>query len=116
MQSLGPPVAYLALAEGTPVFDRNGQQLGVVDHVLADADLDIFHGLIIHTRPLSGRRLYADADQIAELHERGVVLAVEQGDLHEPSADSGSPRTDGREETPLQKRIRRAWDWITAHL
>ncbi|MDT4946193.1 MAG: hypothetical protein QOH14_2926 [Pseudonocardiales bacterium] len=57
MQDLGPPVAYLALADGTPVFDRDGRRVGVVEHVLADLDLDIFHGLIVHTTPLPGRHL-----------------------------------------------------------
>jgi uncharacterized protein YrrD len=116
MQDLGPPVAYLALADGTPVFDRDGRRVGVVEHVLADLDLDIFHGLIVHTTPLPGRHLYADADQIAELHERGVLLAVERGDLHEPSATSAQRPAEGQEETPLDARIRRAWDWISAHL
>ena len=51
MRDLGPPVAYLTLADGTPVYDRNGRRVGVVEHVLADPDLDIFHGLIIHTKP-----------------------------------------------------------------
>lgn len=115
MPDLGPPVAYLALADGTPVYDRNGRPVGVVEHVLADTDLDIFHGLVIHTKPLPGRHLYADADQISELHERGVLLAVDEGDLHEPSESSRRPR-DSREETPLEARIRHAWDWISSHL
>jgi hypothetical protein len=116
MQDLGPPVAYLALTDGTPVFDRNDQRVGVVEHVLADPDLDIFHGLIVHTEPLPGRHLYADADQIADMRERGVVLAVEQGDLHEPSEPSTRPSGEGDEDVPLEARLRRAWDWISAHL
>jgi uncharacterized protein YrrD len=115
MDDLGPPVAYSGLADGTPVFDRNGQRIGVVEHVLADTALDIFHGVIAHTHPLPGRHLYADADQIAELHERGVVLAVDESQLHEP--DETSPRTqdDAHPETSLEARIRHAWDWIRAH-
>jgi hypothetical protein len=116
MEDLGPPVAYSALNDGTPVYDRSGRRVGVVEHVLAELDLDIFHGLIIHTKPLPGRHLYADADQVAELHERGVVLAVDEGELHEPSAPS-TPRTGGdRDETPLEARVRRAWDWISGRL
>jgi uncharacterized protein YrrD len=115
MQDLGPPVAYLALTDGTPVYDRTGRLVGVVEHVLADFDLDIFHGLIIHTKPLPGRHLYADADQIAQLHERGVVLAVAEDDLHEPSASSTGPPAKGRGETPLETGMRRAWDWISGH-
>jgi uncharacterized protein YrrD len=116
MQDLGPPIAYSALADGTPVFDRNGRQIGVVEHVLADFDLDIFHGVIVHTKPLPGRHVYADADQIAELHERGVVLAVEEDTLHEPSEPAAGRENQGRDEAPLETRIRRAWDWISRHL
>lgn len=116
MQDLGPPVAYSALTDGTPVYDRNGERVGVVEHVLADLDLDIFHGLIVHTKPLPGRHLYADADQIAELRERGVVLAVDEGELQEPSAPSTRTPEKSREETPLEARVRRAWDWISGRL
>ena len=116
MEDLGPLVAYTALSDGTPVYDRSGRNVGVVEHVLAELDLDIFHGLVIHTKPLPGRHLYADADQVAELHERGVVLAVDEGDLHEPSAPSTRPSAEGRQETPLEARMRRAWDWISSHL
>jgi uncharacterized protein YrrD len=116
MQDLGPPVAYSALHDGTPVYDRNGRRVGVVEHVLAELDLDIFHGLIVHTKPLPGRHLYADADQVAELHERGVVLAVDEGELHEPSAPSTPTPAGAREETPLEARVRRAWDWISGRL
>jgi hypothetical protein len=78
--------------------------------------MDIFHGLIVHTAPLPGRHLFADADQIAELRDRGVVLAVERDELHEPNeprpargTSDGTP-VDG----PLQARLRRAWDWLTS--
>jgi hypothetical protein len=30
MDDLGPPIAYLELADETPVYDRNGQRVGVV--------------------------------------------------------------------------------------
>lgn len=43
-EALGPPIAYLALEEGTPVYDRRGERLGVVDHIMADEVHDIFEG------------------------------------------------------------------------
>jgi uncharacterized protein YrrD len=84
VDDLGPPIAYTVLEEGTPVYDRNGKCIGVVDDVLADLQLDIFEGVTVHTRPLPGRHLFADVEQITELRERGVLLAVERDDLHEP--------------------------------
>jgi hypothetical protein len=112
VEDLGPPIAYTVLEEGTPVYDRNGERIGVVDHVLADMQLDIFEGVTVHTLPLPGRHLFADVEQIAELHERGVLLAVERDQLHEPPDRSPGNRTDGddRVESPLEARLRRAWD------
>ena len=49
---LGRPVAYLALKDGIPVYDRTCQRIGVVEHVVADEPTDIFEGLIVHTLPL----------------------------------------------------------------
>ena len=110
---LGPPVAYLGLREGTPVYDRRGERIGVVEHVLADEPMDIFLGLIVHTHPVPGRHLYADADQIGQMRERGVVLVVGREALHEPSG----PRPNAPDDTPLDgtlpARLRRAWDWLT---
>src|ERR1700754_1028714 len=44
------PVSYLTLSAGTPVRTRDGTDVGVVDHVLADAEADIFDGLVIDAR------------------------------------------------------------------
>jgi hypothetical protein len=88
VEDLGPPIAHLALEEGTPVYDRSGERLGVVDRVVTDRDGDIFEGVIIHTLPLPGRHLYANHDQIAELRERGVLLSVHRDALHELSSPS----------------------------
>jgi hypothetical protein len=51
---LGRPIAYLALSEGTPVLDREDRRIGVVDHVVADVDLDLFYGVVVHTHPHPG--------------------------------------------------------------
>jgi uncharacterized protein YrrD len=114
MQDLGPPVAYVALEEGTPVYDRGGKRIGVVDHVLADMQLDIFEGVIVHTLPLPGRHLFADVDQIADLHERGVVLSAQRDELHEPPDEAAKRRRSDEDtpESPLEARLRRAWDWL----
>jgi hypothetical protein len=106
---LGAQIAYLALKDGTPVYDRDGNRVGVVERVMAVGG--IFEGVIVHTYPLPGRHLYADPDQVAEIRERGVLLSVSQDELHDPRKESarrpgGSPRT-------LEAQIRRAFDWIS---
>lgn len=113
LEALGPPVAHLALTDGTPVYDRSGARVGVVEHVMDESR--IFEGIIIHTYPLPGRHLYADVNQVDEIHQRGVVLSVERADLHDPRIESARRHWDEPEKT-LELRLRRALDWITAHL
>ncbi len=115
VEDLGAPIAYLALEEGTPVFDRRRERVGVVEHVLADLAKDIFDGVIVHTRPLPGRHLFADAEQIAELHERGVLLSIERDALYEPHERPAVVEAQPGDavESQLQARLRRAWDWIS---
>jgi hypothetical protein len=68
---------------------------------------------VIHTLPLPGRHLYADHEQIAELRERGVVLSVDARDLHELTPQRRRDRGAGdAPESPLEARLRHAWDWL----
>jgi uncharacterized protein YrrD len=110
MDDLGPQIAWRGLEEGTPVYDRGGDRIGVVEHVQAPAD--IFEGIIVHTRPLPGRHVFADHGQIAEIHERGVLLSVERDELSEP--EESPRRRQGRRtlEPGWEARLRRAWDWL----
>jgi hypothetical protein len=108
-QDLGDLVAYTAIVEGTPVYDYEGRRVGVVEHVMEVGG--IFEGVIVHTHPLPGRHLYADADQIAEIRERGVVLSVTKQELHAPERRSRRGRA-GVGESSLEARLRRAWDWL----
>jgi hypothetical protein len=106
LHDLGPVVAWRALVEGTPVYDRDGRLVGVVEEALAPGE--IFEGILIHTRPLPGRHVVADHDQIAAIRERGVVLTAARAELRPP----GGPRPRRREtlEPGWQARLRRAWD------
>jgi sporulation protein YlmC with PRC-barrel domain len=83
---LGDPVSYLGLEEGTPVFASDGHELGRVGRVVADADADIFEGLIVEGE---GGARFADADDVVlAMHERGVVLAVDSAAARElPTPD-----------------------------
>jgi hypothetical protein len=97
-EDLGAPRSYLVLSPGTRVWDRSGDPAGTVEHVLADEQQDIFHGLILKTP--DGNR-FASSDQVDGIFERGVIVAKPARDLAEPSdsAADGSP-------------LRRAWDWL----
>jgi hypothetical protein len=110
--ALGPPVAYFTVKDGTPVYDRSGARVGVVEHVMEEGG--IFEGINIHTYPLPGRHLYVPAKQVDEIHQRGVVLSVERADLNDPWIEYVR-RHRGEPEKTLERRLRRALDWVTAH-
>src|SRR3712207_88473 len=115
----GAPISYMVLEEGTPVFTRDGERVGEVKRVLADAGVDIFDGLIITTS--EGDR-FADAPLADELYERAVVLGLDAsqvGHLPDPSPSAPAIRVtpdDVADPAPgddLRDRLRRAWDLIS---
>lgn len=115
MPELGSPTSYLTLEQGVDVYDRAGERIGSVDHVLADPTVDVFDGLVVDTRALLGGHRFADADQIEALYERGVVLKCTREELHDPSANppAVAATPDDTAESELHARLRRAWDWIS---
>lgn len=102
-EDLGAPQSFLVLADGTPVYDRAGDRVGTVAHVLAGDQEDIFHGLVVKTG--DGHR-YAAADQVDGIYAHGVIVAVPAGRLPEPSEDAAG------ENDSLGDGLRRAWKWL----
>jgi hypothetical protein len=115
---LGDPTSYLELPRGVPVLTAGGEQIGQVDHVLADADADIFDGLIVDTRSGPGGHRFADAEQVERLFTGGVVLTVGSVDeLPAPSENPAVLETDADDTAPdhLGDKLRRAWHWISGN-
>jgi uncharacterized protein YrrD len=118
---LGSPASYLTLAAGIPVYSRDGQRLGEVEHVLCEPEKDIFDGLVFDASPLPGGHRFVDAPDVDEIYERGVVLTLDAGSaaerLHQPDANpatmSASP--DDVTESELERKLRRAWDLISGN-
>lgn len=115
MADHGAPIAYMTLAEGTPVYASGGEQVGTVHRVLADEGADIFDGLILDTD--EGER-FADAPAVGDLFERAAFLtltAAQARHLHEPDANPAVVQADvdDPEEPDLRDRLRRAWDLIS---
>lgn len=112
----GAPIAYMVLAEGTPVRTSDGEDAGRVKHVLADTAADVFDGLVIDTA--DGDR-FVDADQVGDIFERLVVLAVDAEQaraLPEHSPSPGVMRVSpddlgGDDRGPA----RRAWDRLSGN-
>jgi hypothetical protein len=117
---LGDPTSYLALEEGTPVYASGGEKAGTVTHVLAAPDEDIFDGLVIANRPGPGAHRFVDASQVASIHERGVLLALDAGQaesLPEPTENPAELAAGPEETVPdrLHDKLKRAWDLISGN-
>jgi uncharacterized protein YrrD len=116
---LGSPASYLTLAEGTPVYSSDGRELGRVEHLLADPEIDIFDGIVVRRRGPKGGHRFIDADQVDEIFERGVLLELSYEEAVSvlpnpglnPAAMGVNPGDD--EAGELQRKLRRAWDLIS---
>jgi hypothetical protein len=79
-------ISYQALRKGVPVRAVGGEAVGTVEHVLQVPQLDVFDGIVIRT---AGGLRFADADQVADITDRYVVLnlAIEDAErLQRPQA------------------------------
>jgi uncharacterized protein YrrD len=120
MKDLGQPSSYLALEPGAPVYSRDGEELGKVEHVLRDADADIFDGLVLGTGVLPGGHRFIDGDHVEEVYERGVRLKLDRAAAEaapEPSENPAVVAADPDEtaKSDLQRKLRRAWDLISGN-
>jgi hypothetical protein len=117
---LGEPVSYLVLEPGADVYSADGERVGAVEHVLADEENDIFDGIVIDTEPGPGGLRFADAPDVAQIRDKGVVLglvAAEVENLPKPEPNPAVMEQHGDEDTesPLQAKLRRAWDLISGN-
>jgi uncharacterized protein YrrD len=107
-EDVGAPISYLVLANGTPVYDRAGDRVGTVEHVLSDDREDVFHGLVLRTDDDHGHR-YAPADEVDGIYSKAVIVAKPAAQLPEPSAD---PAAASVADKSLTEQLKRAWDWV----
>jgi len=120
MPDLGDPTSYLELEQGVAVHSSDGERIGVVEHVLADADSDIFDGLIVDARLGPGGHRFADASLVEALYERGAVLALDAAAcerLPEPSESPGVMAADPDDTAPddLGDKLKRAWNVLSGN-
>jgi hypothetical protein len=115
----GQRIAYTALADGTPVVTRDGLLIGTVKRVLADFDDDIFDGLILKTADGDG---FVDADHIADIYERAVVLSLSDEEArHLPEPEPAPAVVEVEPEDTVKRtaaerlgqEIREAWNRIS---
>ncbi|MFI5028239.1 MAG: hypothetical protein ACHQCF_04555 [Solirubrobacterales bacterium] len=80
----GDAIHYMAVAPGTPVYGREGVEVGMVREMLDNRRENIFDGVIFKGR--DGKLRFADAPEVARTAERGVtlVLSAEEADQLDP--------------------------------
>jgi hypothetical protein len=66
-------ISYQALGKGVPVRASDGEEIGKVEHVLEVPELDVFDGIVLTT---AGGLRFADADQVADITDRYVLLNI----------------------------------------
>jgi hypothetical protein len=117
-ENLGQPSSYLVLEEGAPVYSCDGEKIGEVEHILRDLQSDIFDGLVIDTSVLPGGHRFADAEQVEEIFEGGVLLRVDRKGaeaLPEPGENPAVMDANPGDEpdSAAESRLKRAWELIS---
>jgi uncharacterized protein YrrD len=116
----GEPTSYLVLNPGTPVYSSDGEAIGKVTHVLAAEDEDVFDGIVIGEHIFGEEHRFADADDVQEIFEHGVVLKLDRAacaKLPKPTANPAVMRDDPAESKSdfRHQKLMRAWDRISGN-
>lgn len=117
---LGEPASYEVLRPGTPVYSSDGTQIGKVSHVLAAEDEDVFDGIVIGEHLFGEEHRFADADDVDEIFEHGVLLKLDQAacaQLPKPSANPAVMHDDPAESESefRHQKLKRAWNLISGN-
>jgi hypothetical protein len=116
---IGEPASHYALQRGARVYSSDGEDIGAVEHVLSDEELDVFDGIVFDGRSGPGGWRFADGEQVAEIGSKGVVLTIDAAgasQLPEPGANPTAIESHGAEDAPpteMQRKLQRAWDLIS---
>jgi Uncharacterized protein conserved in bacteria (DUF2171) len=75
MSRASEPVSWLVVERGWKVEASDGRDVGKVEETVGDSERDIFNGLTV-ARGLLGRPRYVPAENVAEISEGRVRLAI----------------------------------------
>ena len=113
---LGQPISYMVLRPRTEVFSSDHQSIGRVAHVLADDSKDVFDGIVIARGGVARRHVFADADDVDRIYERGVVLRLDARACERLPEPSANPPVLGDDPADrLSGKLRRAWDRLSGN-
>ncbi len=77
---MADPVSWFLIERGWRVLDRDGEEVGTVDEVTGDENVDIFDGLSISSGFFGGAR-YVPSEQVDEITEGTVKLALTKDEV-----------------------------------
>jgi uncharacterized protein YrrD len=114
--NLGAPISYMVLRPRTEVFSSDHRSIGRVAHVLADEREDVFDGIVIARGGVGRRHVFADADDVDRIFERGVVLRLDARACERLPEPSANPAVLGEDPADrLSGKLRRAWDRLSGN-
>ncbi|MSO41722.1 MAG: PRC-barrel domain containing protein [Solirubrobacterales bacterium] len=78
MADLGEPTSYAVLEKGAAVYSCDQKELGTVQEVRADLQVDIFDGLLVSEgSAIGGGRRFVPGELVEEIFQRGVLLKID---------------------------------------
>jgi hypothetical protein len=87
---MADPVSWLMIEPGWRVSSADGNDVGRVEAVTGDSNADIFDGLAISFHLLGARR-YVAAEQVAEITDHTVRLALDEAAVEQLPAYEEPP-------------------------
>jgi hypothetical protein len=81
-------ISYEAAVPGSRVLTSAGQEIGTLEHVLEVPSLDVFDGIVIHTK--AGLR-FVDADQVGRITASYIRLEIDNEQAARLPAPDGPP-------------------------
>jgi uncharacterized protein YrrD len=104
------PVAWKAVEQGWPVYDRDGNEVGTVDEIAGDEDADIFDGFGVKTGTF-GAVKYVPAEIVGSIAVGEIRLTISGNEV----APLDDMRTEVEEQVIPESSTwyqRLAW-WLT---
>ena len=87
---MSDPVSWFLIEHGWKVVGPDGREIGKVEEVVGDTGEDIFNGLAVSTG-FTHRPRYVPSEQVREITEGQVRVAVSDDELHRPGEFEEQP-------------------------
>ena len=90
---MAQPVSWLVIEQGWSVVDADGEDVGKVEEVVGDTNLDIFNGLTI-APGMFGRGRYVPAESVGQITDGCVRLRLRGSEVERLPEHREPPRSE----------------------